>query len=143
MTPSIQSQVMAMVVSSITGAGGATAWRTRMAAFNASELPAINVLPEEGEAEYLDTNSIDRKFVFKVRHITQAVDECDAAIDAVYVAAQKLLFADPKLGGLVRFVRENSQKWEFEKGELDTVALVVTYQAEFSTTRGDPSVACG
>jgi hypothetical protein len=59
------------------------------------------------------------------------------------VAAQKLLFADPKLGGLVRFTRENSQKWEFEKGELDTVALVVTYQAEFSTTRSDPSVSCG
>jgi hypothetical protein len=134
---------MAKVVATVNMPGVALAWRSRMSAFNAGELPAINVLPEEGDAEYLDTDSIDRKFTFRVRHITASVDECDAAIDPVYVAAQKLLFADPTLGGLVRFTRENSQKWEFEKGELDTVALVVTYQAEFSTTRSDPSVACG
>jgi hypothetical protein len=143
MTPSIQSQIMAAAVAVTNGAAGAQSWRTRMAAFNPGELPAINILPDEGDAEYLDTDSIDRKFVFKVRHITQAVDQCDAAIDPVYVAASKALLSDPTLGGLVRFLRENSQKWEMEKGEYDTVALVVLYQAEFSTTRSDPSVACG
>ena len=139
--PSIMSQIMDAAVARLNNAGGAKSWRTRMTAFNADELPAINVLPDEGDAEYLDTESIDRKFVFKVRYITQAVNECDAAIDPVYVAGNTALLADPMLGGLVRFTRENSSMWEFEKGEQDTVALVVLYQAEFSTTRSDPSVS--
>ena len=141
MSSSIQSQVMAAIVAKLNGAGGANAWRTRMTAFKPAELPAINVLPDEGDVEYLDTDSADRRFRFKVRFTGVAVDEVDAAIDPIYVAGNAALLADPKLGGLVLFTRERSSKWEMEKGEFDTVALVVLYESEFSTSRNDPSVS--
>lgn len=141
MSSSIQSQILARIVAVTDSAGGARSWRSRMTAFRATELPAINVLPEEGDTESGDTNSVDRRFRFKVRLVTQAVDECDAAIDPIYVAATRAIMSDPKLGGLAIFTREGSSKWEMEKGEYDFVALVVTFEAEFSTTRSDPSVS--
>ena len=141
MSVSVQSQIMARVTAVTNGAAGATSWRTRMTAFKAAELPAINVFPDECDTDYVDSHSIERRLRFKLRLVTQAVDVCDAAIDPVYVAANAAIMSDPRLGGLAIFTREGPQKWEFEKGELDTVALVVTYEVEFSTTRSDPSVS--
>lgn len=141
MSASVQSIILATVVATLNAGGGTTAYRTRMSAFPPAQLPAINVLPDEGDALYLDSDSINRKFRFKVRHIAAAVDQVDAAVDLVYVAAQKKLFADPKFGGLTYYCHELTQKWELEKGEVDQVALVVIYEVEFSTTRSDPSVA--
>jgi hypothetical protein len=141
MSASVQSQIMAQIVAVTNNAAGARSWRTRMTAFKAAELPAINVIPDEGEVEYIDTHSVERKFRFKLRLITQSVDECDAAIDPVYIAANAAITADPRLGGLAIFTREGPSKWEMEKGEYDFVALVVTYEVEFSTTRSDPSVS--
>lgn len=142
MSASIQSLILATVVATLNANGsGLNAYRTRMTAFAQSQLPAINVLPDEGEALYMDSDSINRKLRFKVRHMAIAVDEVDAAVDSQYVEAQKKLFADPTLGGLTYYCHELTQKWELEKGEYDAVALVVTYEVEFSTTRSDPSVA--
>lgn len=138
--PSLQSQILAAAVAAFNGAGGVVAYRTRMTAFKASELPATNLLPDEEDAEYNDTDSIDRRFRFKVRHTAVAVDQVDVTVDAAYIGGQKALFADVTLGGLAYATREISKKWEFEKGELDTVALVVMYETQFSTTRSDPSV---
>jgi hypothetical protein len=139
--PSIQSQVMARVKTLLDGAGFCAAYRCRMTAFDPSQLPATNILPEDGEPDYLDTDSIDRIFRFKARHIAVAVDEVDAAVDCLYVAGQRALFADPTLGGLVRIIRERSQKWEMEKGSYDSVALAVIYEVEFDTSKKDPSIA--
>jgi hypothetical protein len=139
--PSIQSQVIAAVVTLLNGKAGAVASRTRFSAYSEAQLPAFNVIPDEGQPDYTDTDSIYRKFRFVVRHVGQAVDECDVIVDPLYVEGQKALFADTKLGGLVKVIREVGQKWEFEKGKLDTVALAVTYEVEFSTSRTDPSVA--
>lgn len=138
--PSVQSQILGTVVDTINADGG-NAFRTRMTAFARHQLPADNVLPDQSDALYEDSNSINRRMRFKVRHMAIAVDEVDAAVDAQYVAAQVKLFADPTLGGLTYYCHEISQKWELEKGEFDTVALVVTYEVEFSTDRSDPSVA--
>jgi hypothetical protein len=139
MSASVQSQVMAKAVA-LLNAASMNAFRTRMSAFSRSQLPAQNVLPEDGETEYLEAASVDRRFRFKVRYVEAAVDEVDAAVDLQYVAGNQALLADTYLGGLVRCTHEIGQKWEFEKGEVDTVALVVTYEVEFATTRSDPSV---
>jgi hypothetical protein len=137
---SVESQITALAVVALNGAGGAPSFRCKMSAFTAAQLPAINVLPDEDDAEYNDTDSADRRFRFKVRYIGVAVDEVDAAIDPIYVAGNNALLADPKFGGLAIFTRELSSKWEFENGALDTVAKVVLYETEFSTSRRDPSV---
>lgn len=99
----------------------------------------MNVLPEDENEDDFDTDSVDERFRFKVRFTGYAVDEVDAAIDRIYVAGHKALMADPKFGGLVIFTRKLSRKWELEKGEFDTVALVVLYEAQYSTLRSDPS----
>lgn len=137
MSDSIQSQVMDAVVTVL----GTNAYRCRMTAFAPSQLPADNVIPEDEESEYTNTDGMDHKFRFKVRHIGASVDEVDKAIDARFVAGYKAIMADTTLGGLVRVIRYLGKKWEMEKGELDQVALVVTYDTEFSTARSDPSVA--
>jgi hypothetical protein len=141
-SPSIQSRITALAVAALNGSTvGVTAYRSKMAAFSQAQLPAINVLPDEGDTEYNDTDSADRRFRFKVRYTGIAVDECDAAIDPIYVAGNIALLADPKFGGLAIFTRELSSKWEMEKGLFDTVALVVLYETEFSTSRLDPSAS--
>lgn len=140
MAASIQSQIMARVVTLLGIAGAWSAYRTRMEVFSAEQLPAFNVLPDEGQVNYAEVGSMDRKFRFTVRHMAAAVNEVDAAVDVLYVAGVQALLADPTLGGLVRYLREMGQKWELEKGAQDQVALVVTYEVEFSTSRGDPSV---
>ncbi len=140
MAASFQSQIMAKVVALLAAAGPWPAFRTRMEAFGPSQLPAFNVLPDEGQVSYAEVGSMDRKFRFTVRHMAAAANEVDAAVDVLYVAGVQALLADPKLGGLVRYLREMGQKWELEKGAQDQVALVVTYEVEFSTSRSDPSV---
>jgi hypothetical protein len=132
---------MAAAVAALNGAGGAVSYRSRMTAFSKAQLPAINVLPKESDPEYNDTNSIDRRFLIDVRYTGIAIDEVDAAIDPIYVAGNAALLADPTFGGLAIFTRERASKWELEKGEVDTVALVVIYEIEFSTSRNDPSVS--
>ena len=123
------------------------AWRCRFRNFAVDELPADNLLPEATEADYQDTDDVERKFRFHVRHLAAAVDDAgapvdgaDRAADARYVRAQQLLMADRTLGGRVRIVRELGQKWEMEASTLEIVALVVTYEVEYSTKINDPSL---
>lgn len=137
---SIQSDILDGVVAAL-GGDAASVFRCRFSDFGAEELPADNVIPEDETPEYQDNSGIELRHRFRIRHTAAAVDAVDKAVDLRYVRAQKLLLADPTLGGLVRYTRYISRKWEFEKGELDTVALVVVYEVEFSTSRSDPSVA--
>jgi hypothetical protein len=132
---------MDAAVAALNGAGGATSYRSRMAAFSEAQLPAINVFPKESDPEYNDSDSIDRRFLIDVRYTGIAVNEVDKAIDPIYVAGNAALLADRTFGGLAIVTRERTSKWEREKGEFDTVALVVVYEIEFSTTRSDPSVS--
>ena len=60
--------------------------------------------------------------------------------DARYVRGAKLLMADRTLGGLVKIIREIDCKWEREQAEVQIIALVVTYEVEFTTSTTDPSV---
>lgn len=142
---SAQSQIMTAVVTALTTAGAALtpvtlAWRTRMEAFDASQLPAWNVIPDDGETEYVECAAVDRKFRFCVRCMVSAQNQADVAADPLYVAATQALCADPSLGGLVRYTREISQKWERDgTASADNLALVVTYQVEFATLRTDPT----
>lgn len=137
--PSLQSQVLEAVVA-VLGGSAANVYRTRMESFAPAQLPADNVLPADELAKNVTSGSIDLVHTFHVRHTAAAVNEVDKVVDARYVRAQQLILADPLLGGLVRFTRYKGRKWEFEKGEVDTVALVVTYEVEFSTSRSDPSL---
>jgi len=137
---SIQSDVLDAVVAALV-AGGMNAFRTRFLQFAEKELPAVNVLPADDEFDYQDGSSPEELFAFDVRYLVSEVDGADAAADAQFVIGSKLLLALPPLGGLVRIVRVKKKKWEREIGEKEVMALVVTYETEFSSTRSDPSVA--
>lgn len=135
-----QNQILATVVS-ILGGPAESAFRCRFSPFSADELPADNVVPDDEAASYEDTNSIDLRCTFRIRHTAAAVDAVDDVVDARFVRAQKLLLADPTLGGIVRYCRYLGRKWEYQQGTLDTAASVATYEVEFSTTRTDPTQA--
>jgi hypothetical protein len=136
---SVQSDILDAVVAAL-GGQAQNVWRTRFRPFGAEELPSDNVVPEDVQDFYEANDDLDRKHRFVVRHLAAATDAVDKAVDLRYVRAQRLLLADPTLGGLVRYTREIGCKWEFESASKDTVALAVTYEVEFSTSRSDPSV---
>ena len=98
------------------------------------------MLPEDEADEYTDSSGTEEKFRFKVRYIAAAADGADQAADALYVKGTKAILDDPTLGGAVRFVRKLGRKWEMERAEVQQMAVVTTFEAEFSTDRRDPSV---
>jgi hypothetical protein len=138
---SVQSNLLDNVVAALTANTPWTAYRSRMASFPPAQLPAFNVLPDEGEMQYLYAQSVNHLFRFKVRMMCATVDEVDKACDLLYVAGSQAILADPTLGGLAYITRWVGQKWEREgEGELDQCALVVTFASEISTLMTDPSV---
>jgi predicted RNase H-like HicB family nuclease len=137
---SVQSNIIDAVVAALGGEAMAV-YRTRFTPFAVAELPADNVIPDAEEPEYQDNSDVELRHRFIIRHTAAAVDEVDKAVDLRYVRAYQLLQADPTLGGIVRYCRYVGRKWDRQTGEYDTVALAVTYEVEFSTTRSDPTVA--
>lgn len=140
MSQSIQFEVLDAVATALGGNFG-RAYRCRFTDFAVAELPADNVLPEEESSDYEDSDGEQNRFRFIVRHMAAAADGADAVADARYVEAVKLLFEDEVLRSKVRSIRKIGRKWEMDRGELQVVVLVVTYEVEFSTNRSDPSVA--
>jgi len=146
---SVQSQVLDQVVSLLAAAGAAmtpqvTAERTRLEAFEVADLPAWNVLPEDGQPDPVKSYSgvTAHTFRFCVRCTVGANNEADKAADPLYAVAVQTLLSDPTLGGLVNFTREGAQKWEKDgAAATDNVALVVTFETDFYTLRADPTVA--
>ena len=138
MSDSVRSRVLDAVVAMMAGAG-LVVYRCRFSPFEADELPATNVVPDDEGAQYDSAGQIDLSLRFTVRHTAASADGAEKLVDAQYVAGQKAILAEPTLGGLVTQLRYVGSKWEFERGELDTVALVVMYEAEFSSSRSDPS----
>lgn len=147
---SIQSRILDKVVTLLTAAAPAmaqpqpVAWRTRMDAFEQNQLPAWNVIPEDGETDPANSysNATAHIFRFCVRCSISANNEADKAADPLFTAAMPAILTDPTLGGLVNFTRYKSQKWEMDgTGALDGVALVLTFETEFATSRTDPTVA--
>lgn len=136
---SIQSDVLDAVVAALGGRAGG-AWRCRLTPFSQKELPSDNVIPDTETPDYTNTSDADQVFSFFVRYTLQAHEAADKAADRRFVAKTKQLQADPTLGKLVRYIRYAGRKWEMENGDPDTVSLVVKYQAEYSTSRTDPSV---
>ena len=147
----IQSQIMDKAVSLLNAAGAAMtpqvkAWRCRVEPFDPQipgDLPAWNVIPEDGEPDLPNSYSgaTARKFRFCVRCTVSANNQADAAADPLYAAAVPALLTDPTLGGLVTFTREGTQKWEKEgPAATDNLALVVSFETEFATSRTDPTV---
>lgn len=139
---SVQSTILTAVAAAL-GGESASAFRCRFTPFSAAELAAgaYNVLPEDEQPELGGTDDTDLRHKFIVRCMGAAVDHVDEMIDALYVAGYKRILEDPTLGGLVRWIRYVGRKWEYQQGEVETVALAVMFEAEFSTNRSDPSVA--
>jgi hypothetical protein len=140
------------VVALLTAAGAASftpavkAWRCRVEAFDpgtTGDLPAFNVLPDEGETDPANSysNATAERFRFCVRCMVSAHNQADKAADPLYAVARPAILNDPTLGGLVNFTRYMSQKWEKDgPAANDNLALVLTFETEFATSRIDPTV---
>lgn len=145
----VQSQIMAAAVAALNAAGATMqppvlAFRTRVEAFAESQLPAWNVIPDDGEVDLVNSYSgaTARRFRFCVRSMVSAQNQADAAADPLYAAAVTAILTDPTLGGVALFTRELSQKWERDgAAATDNLALVVTFESEFATLRLNPTVA--
>lgn len=149
MSYSIQSRALDYVVAALASAGAAlipkaSSARCQVEAFEQDQLPAYNVLPDEGEVEVANSYSgaTAEKFRFCVRCTVGANNQADKAADPLYVAARPAILSDPTMGGLVNFTRYVSQKWEKDgPAATDNLALVLMFETEFATSRTDPTVA--
>jgi hypothetical protein len=105
-------------------------------------LPSYNVLPDEGEEDQTNSYSgaTGERFRFCVRCTVSANNQADKAADPLYAIARPAILSDPTLGGLVTFTRYKSQKWEKDgPSASDDLALVLTFECEFTTARTDPT----
>jgi hypothetical protein len=85
---------------------------------------------------------VNWRFRYNVRCTVVGTDGVDKLADPLYVAACQTVLADPTLGGLVLTTRVVGAKWEKEGEGLEVpLALVVTFESEFATSRSDPSVS--
>jgi hypothetical protein len=149
MSASIQSQIIAAAVAALNTSGAAmapavTAYRCRVEAFAPAQLPAWNVIPDDAEKDKANSYSgVDAwRLRFCVRCMVSAQNTADAAADPLYSAAVKAILADPTMGGLATFAEELTHKWERDgTAATDNLALVVTFETQFSTRRGDPTVS--
>lgn len=137
-TQSVASNILDAVVAAL-GGKAAGAYRCRFKPFAVTELPAMNVIPEDDDPQYQNTGDIERRMRFHVRYTASATDGVDKVVDAQYVSGTKLLMADRTLGNTCKILREVAGKWDREQAETQLIALDVTYEAEFSTTTTDPS----
>jgi hypothetical protein len=128
------------IIDAVVDVLGVGAYRCRFKPFARAELPAMNVIPEDNEAQYQNTGDIERRDRFHVRYTAAEIEGADLAADRLYVTGTKRLMADRTLGGAVKIVREIGAKWEREQAEVQIIALVVTYEVEYSTSTTDPSV---
>lgn len=144
MAASVQSNVLDQVVALLTATGTWKAVRTKLSPWAQDQLPAFEVLPDEGEASYERAYSgvVKWTFRFKVRCIGAGTDGVDKVVDPLFVAGSKAILTDPTLGGLVTVTRYASQKWERDgEGANAPCALVVLFECEFATSQSDPSAA--
>lgn len=138
----VLEQIEAAIVA-LLGGNAAGVWDTRLTPFGPEELPADNLIPEDEQPDWAesDTDSVEVKAKFTLRHTAAAVNGAKDQAAARYLRAARLIEADPTLGGLVHYTRYMGRKWERERAETDTIACVATYEIQFSTTRIDPGAA--
>ena len=129
------------VISGILGGEAQGVYLCRFEDFGMDELPADNIIPEDEDPEYLNTDDVEQKGRFTIRHLVAQRDGALLGADARYVRGAQLLLADKTLGGLVQSCKLLGRKWEKEKATLEVMACVATYEIQYSTSLGDPSVA--
>lgn len=112
----------------------------RLTTYAEGQLPATNVIPDEEATEPEDNLDELNRFRFHLRHIVTAPAAASATADALFLANDRLIAADRTLGGRVRWVRRTGRKWEMEQQELQQIALVATYECEFTTRQADPGL---
>lgn len=144
--PIAQSQRDKIVAAAVTALNAGvdrpgTAYRTRVDALAANELPAYVVYPAKNSAERMGPNTTKHAFTLRVECHCAGEAPRDQALDPLLVYAVKTLYADATFTGLLKGLEEGDTDWDvepaFEDAAVATLEMLVTH----ATAANDPSVA--
>lgn len=134
-----REQILAAIMASLTGTAGVGSriYRSRVAALDRAQSPAIVVRPK-AETEPVENflNIVDRLFTFTIDIITRG-NEPDSLADPIITDAHKRIMADLTLGGLSLEIREGKSEFQIENADQDLCLLTVEYTVWYRTTKGD------
>ncbi|HTH40263.1 MAG TPA: hypothetical protein VL968_05695 [Rhodocyclaceae bacterium] len=120
-------------------ANGKTAdhvYRSRQAALDRGEVPALVVEPEEEQTEFQNTLWVIRKLMVVFTVFIRA-DVPDTDADPYITALHARLMADPTLGGLAARVIEQGTRWNFENADRNALGAELRYEIKYQTLAAD------
>jgi hypothetical protein len=140
MSTSKQEQILAAVATTLAATAGATGrvYRSRQEAFSRDESPAVVIEPgaDNAAAEPISTCKIDWTFTLIVAVYARGTIP-DQVADPVVRSVHQLLMADRSIGGRAMDVWPLSREPQFDKGDLASVWVVLSYQVRYRTSVTD------
>lgn len=135
----IREQILQALLVRLSGntPAGMAVYRSRTAAIDEAQTPAIVVRPVEEAGIRLGSGMSQRDLVVEVRVMVSG-DPPDGAADPVAEAVHRLLYADPTIGGLAAALLGNDEaQWEFDDGDRPYCELPLLYRLRYLATAGD------
>lgn len=151
MANSIREQIMAALITALSGAGGPaglSVHRERTRPIEIDSLPAIMIYAEDDTPKPLADQHYrapltERQMSIAVecRAIGSVGVSPDAALDPIVVWAAKTILANETFGGLANGVEEERTVWSSREGDIPVAAAAVHFTIKYRTSRLDPTSA--
>lgn len=138
-----RDQIVAAAVAALNAGADkpCTAYRSRVDAFAATELPAFVVFPVENDPERMGPNTTKHKFTLRVECLTKGEAPQDQALDPLLVYVVKTLYADAAFTALLKGLEEGPTRWDVEPAYDDVAIASLDLYVTHATAATDPSVA--
>lgn len=127
-----RENILAALLGLCNGAGGATAYRSREAAFSRSEGVSVLVVPSEEIVENQTQRLTVRDFSVLITVIARGTVP-DQVADPVVQAVHAAIAADQTLGGRVARIIEEQTKFDFEVADKNSVAAELRFRFRYMT----------
>ncbi len=134
----ILARVAALLLSAT--AAGSNVYRARDDAFNADELPALNVRRGDTGGDVIGTSGERHVLGFSVECLTRGAG-WETAADALHMQVHALLMADSTLASKGRGLRCVSTDMQDDSADQPAGRLTARYQMQIFVRPGDLSVA--
>lgn len=140
---------MAIVAALNAGTGGldgappCAAYRTRVDALQAGELPAYIVRAVDEQIERKSTDIVLRVLTVRVECHSAGQAPQDMALDPLLNYAVQVLFVNDALAALIKGLEESRIQWDIEPALEEQALAALDFQVIYATRATDPTVQRG
>jgi predicted secreted protein len=136
---SVRDQVIAAAVAAMNaGSAPGIAYRTRVDAFSAGELPAFAIYPATEALERVSVNVVKHTMTLRAEAMTAGVAPQDEALDPLLVYAVKTLYASAEFQTFLKDFSEERVQWQVEAAQDDIACAAQDFRVVFLTLANDP-----